>query len=188
MNSEITCQQCHCIFSSPVILTCCTSSLCSSCLSGISYKSDNDHKKLYNCPFCQKIIEETEIINENKFLEDFLYYNSNKRKKIEQECERCEKLTKYDDIMICNECSHKNLCKDCSDQIHSIGKFKSHERNPFLKRVHQQTTLVDNLTCEIHSKEKIEYLCPKDSKYVCSICVALHKQACKVSPISLKFK
>jgi len=189
MNSEITCQQCQRLFSSPIILTCCTSPLCSTCLSSISYKSNNDQKKLYyNCPFCKKISEDVELVSDNKFLEDFINDITNKEKKIEKECDRCEKLTKYENIVICNECNNKSLCKECSNQIHNSGKFKFHERTSYTKGVVHHTTFVQNLAiCEIHPKEKIEYICPKDSKLICPSCVVLHKQACKMNPVTLKF-
>jgi len=188
MNSEIICPNCHCLFTSPIILSCCSSSLCANCFSNISYKSDTNHKKFFNCPFCKKNSEESEFSMKNRFLEDFITQILNKEIKSEFECERCEKLTKYENIIICNECRNNSLCDDCSNEIHKIGKFKFHERISFTKGIGHQTSVIKNLTmCDIHSKEKLEYFCPKDSNFICEICFSLHKQSCRVSPVTVKF-
>lgn len=188
-HSETTCQLCQHLFSSPLILPCCSHSLCSSCLDTISYQKDNDPSKLlYNCPFCKKDSEESTSALPNNFLQDFLSQLTKSNESATIPCERCENPTKYDQIIICNECHNTKLCQGCSNHIHSVGKFKSHERSPFLNGVvHQATCLTDLTTCNTHLKEKIEYICSKDSTLLCSLCIPTHKQTCKASITTVKY-
>ena len=189
MSYEITCQLCRHLLSSPVILNCCSTSVCSGCLSSISYKKDNNSSKLYyNCPFCFKDSEETETATSNDFLNSFIEYKHLTDKTLQSVCERCEKPTKYDEIIICNECNNKNLCQECSDTIHSVGRFQLHERTSLTNGVmHQLNCINDLMRCETHIKEKIEYICLKDQQFMCGLCVPAHKQNCKNNIVTIRF-
>lgn len=188
MNHETTCQLCQHLFSTPISLSCCPSAICLDCLSTLSYKKDKDSEKLYyNCPFCKKEGEEVEGTTNNTFLAQFIEYSSDKEKFSQTVCERCDKVTDYDEIVICNECNNKSLCKDCSDSIHSVGKFKFHERSFFVKGVAHQTNCITKLIgCSNHPKEKIEYICLKDSQLLCAFCLPTHRQTCKNNVILIR--
>ena len=112
-------------FLPPVILSCCSNSICSGCLSAISYNKEfSSESTCYNCPFCKKEAEEVHSATSNNFLACFLEHVNNSEKTLDLPCERCEKPTKTENIVICNECNNQNLCRNCSDSIHSIGRFQ----------------------------------------------------------------
>ncbi len=187
MNKEITCQSCHHILESPVTLTCCYSPICLNCFQSILYQHDNEvQRQIYNCPFCKKVCEDKETILHNSFLEQFIkYYIHDKVHEVA--CDRCEKLTRFEHIILCNDCNNKKLCEDCSDSIHNLGNYRNHERTSFSKGITHQTKFITNLSvCTTHIKEKIEFVCPKDSIFLCNLCLSSHKQTCRTTPISVK--
>lgn len=181
MNSETVCEICSHMISSPTVLMCCFSSVCSDCLKKITVK---DPKRVtrpsYKCPFCSKEQQISTSAKPNVFLSRYIEFCYRKGKLQNVPCSQCQTSIKSTDANICGACGNQYFCKDCNSTVHNTETAKSHIRtsvNTVLKNYNG--SLNKAMICPLHMKEKIEFICLKDLVTFCKTCVANHKRTCK---------
>lgn len=185
MQQEVVCQICHKILAIPFTFQCCYTSVCQACLKQTDYKEPKASEKCHSiCQFCHKEISDLTQPFMNKFLNEYIDNLKPGKETQCAYCDRCEKSIKYNDTIICSDCGNKSFCQDCNVMLHNVGKYQLHERSSFLSSVNcQANNFTKGMTCYLHIKEKIEFVCLKDFDVLCSKCCIIHKKNCKTSMI-----
>lgn len=182
-KADIVCPSCRSFLSNPVTLSCCITSICGNCLKLLLYADNKTGTKiLYNCPFCKAEGEESANVYQNSFFTRYVELASKENIDMDQNvCDRCDKKLKISETYVCQDCGGRLFCNDCLDAIHSVGKYKSHEKNLFQNSSFNSSSFSDEITCQFHKNEKAEYICTKDFSILCNICLGSHKQVCRNS-------
>ena len=185
MNSEIICEICSQIVSSPAILSCCYSSVCTECARKLSVRETNTFEKYcYKCPSCKKDHHSHAFIRSHTFLSRYIEFCHKKGKFQSVSCQNCQKTIKSTETIICDECGHSYLCKDCDVSVHTVEHKKHHHRTSVANIMKNHIgSLNKGIMCNTHQREKMEYLCLKDLSSLCKYCVSTHSRTCTENKI-----
>lgn len=151
--NDLKCIECRGDFKDPVILPCCSNSLCRECVltkekaSKQSSGSDNEGKdsidggnpfteSQFECPFCYRVLVEAEIssLPSNQLLIKVGKQEEKKEEVIEDDKSEesedglCQRCSAEDQFLVCESCGGFALCEVCDDLIHSMGVYEKHVR------------------------------------------------------------
>ena len=185
MNSEIICEICSQIVSSPAILTCCYSTVCTECARKLSVREANAFEKsCYKCPSCRKDHYSHAFIRYHTFLSRYIEFCHKQGKFQTVNCHNCQKPVNSSETCICSACGNNYLCKECDTSIHAAEDKKNHVRVSVSSVIKKFAgSLNKTITCNTHTKEQMEYLCLRDMSTLCKFCVPSHTKACPESRI-----
>jgi len=181
MNSETLCQICSQLICSPIILSCCSASVCLECIKNISQKDKRNPDKLYyKCRLCSKDHQPFDSKKANTFLSRYIEYSHQKGYFEDVDCENCGIKKNFVETFGCNECNQKFLCKDCYSVSHNVSINKNHKTVNHGQIIKGFTgSLEKAILCQDHLNQKIEHICLKDLTTLCASCVAEHTKICK---------
>ena len=145
METEFKCELCGGLQVQPVLIPCCSSSVCESHI-------------VSPCPICSKDMDISQVMENTILLSILQDFKTSP-------CQRCE--TK-DAVVHCKQCATV-LCKECSGIIHDKGIYKEH----YLFSIKEVKLPDPKLSCDEHGLE-FEYFCTDDWMPLCEECCNEH--------------
>eukprot|EP00445_Apocalathium_hangoei_P019142 CAMPEP_0203905578 /NCGR_PEP_ID=MMETSP0359-20131031/47250_1 /ASSEMBLY_ACC=CAM_ASM_000338 /TAXON_ID=268821 /ORGANISM="Scrippsiella Hangoei, Strain SHTV-5" /LENGTH=467 /DNA_ID=CAMNT_0050830057 /DNA_START=21 /DNA_END=1422 /DNA_ORIENTATION=+ len=177
MERELQCIVCHDLYDSPVMLSCCHYF----CQAHISAKAQGG---VVACPTCDQV---TRLSPEGLRVEQALQLVADVWREKRKEAKPSE-APGADAPPVCGLCEERlasrrclqcdgSLCTECEKSVHSKGMFKSHPVVDLFgvdgRPVARSDAYAQQLRCDVHVGEKLNFYCLDCRKLVCSHCLIL---------------